>query len=102
MTRHMPATNPPAAADCLTDLLRLEDDAAEIALTPNLPKIRMRFNPAKSLLAALAACMIQGIERVTPILYFSLRGVEVKVDGVRPDMPPKMESITYEIIADTD
>jgi uncharacterized OsmC-like protein len=28
--------------------------------------------------------------------------VEVRVDGVRQDAPPKMESITYEIIVDTD
>jgi uncharacterized OsmC-like protein len=46
--------------------------------------------------------MIKGIERVTPILKFQLRGVEVKVDGVRQDVPPRMESITYEIIVDTD
>jgi len=60
------------------------------------------FNPAELLLAAMAACMIKGIERVTPILNFSLRGVEVIMDGVRQDVPPKMESITYEIIVDTD
>ena len=30
------------------------------------------------------------------------RGVEVRVDGVRQDVPPKMESITYELIVDTD
>lgn len=60
------------------------------------------FNPAELLLAALTACMVKGIERVTPILKFQLRGVEVKVDGVRQDVPPKMESIRYEIIVDTD
>jgi uncharacterized OsmC-like protein len=43
-----------------------------------------------------------GIERVTPILKFELRGVEVRVTGVRQDAPPKMESIAYEIIVDTD
>jgi uncharacterized OsmC-like protein len=59
------------------------------------------FNPAELLLAALSACMIKGIERVTPMLGFSIRGVEVKIDGVRQDVPPKMESITYEIIVDT-
>ena len=36
------------------------------------------------------------------MLKFSLRGVEVRVEGVRQDVPPKMESITYEIIVDTD
>jgi len=60
------------------------------------------FNPAELLLAALSACMIKGIERVTPILKFELRGVEVIVDGVRQDVPPKMEAIRYEIIVDTD
>lgn len=60
------------------------------------------FNPAELLLAALSACMIKGIERVTPILKFQLRGVEVIVDGVRQDVPPKMESIRYQIVVDTD
>ena len=54
------------------------------------------------LLAALSACIIKGIERVTPTLKFSLRGVEVRIEGVRQDVPPKMESISYEIIVDTD
>jgi uncharacterized OsmC-like protein len=60
------------------------------------------FNPAELLLAALSACIIKGIERITPILKFELRGVEVRVEGVRQDVPPKMESITYEIIVDSD
>jgi uncharacterized OsmC-like protein len=60
------------------------------------------FNPAELLLAALSACMIKGIERVTPILKFDLRGVEVRVHGVRQDVPPRLESITYEIVVDTD
>jgi uncharacterized OsmC-like protein len=60
------------------------------------------FNPAELLLAALAACMIKGIERVTPLLGFALRGVTVEVDGVRQDVPPRMESIRYEIVVDTD
>ena len=60
------------------------------------------FNPAELLLAALSACMIKGIERVVPLLHFRLRGVEVHVHGVRQDVPPKMESIRYEIIVDSD
>jgi uncharacterized OsmC-like protein len=76
--------------------------SAEITLDTDLAGNPDAFNPAELLLAALSACMIKGIERVTPLLHFSLRGVEVKVDGVRQDVPPKMESITYEIIVDTD
>ena len=40
--------------------------------------------------------------RVTPMLDFKLNGIEVVIDGVRQDVPPKMESIDYEIIVDTD
>ena len=76
--------------------------SAEITLDTDLAGRPDAFNPAELLLAALSACIIKGIERVAPTLKFSLRGVEVRVDGVRQDVPPKMESITYEIIVDTD
>ena len=86
--------------DAHGSLARCKD--AEIALDTDLAGNRDAFNPAELLLAALSACMIKGIERVMPILKFSLRGVEVRVHGVRQDVPPKMESITYEIVVDTD
>jgi uncharacterized OsmC-like protein len=60
------------------------------------------FNPAELFLAAIAACMIKGIERVLPTLKFEVRGVEVKLHGVRQDSPPKMISVNYELIVDTD
>lgn len=76
--------------------------SAEIRLDTDLNGNSDAFNPAELLLAAITACMIKGIERVTPILKFSLRGVTVRIEGVRQDIPPKMESITYEILVDTD
>lgn len=75
---------------------------AEIPLDTDLAGNPQAFNPAELLLAALSACIIKGIERVIPILQFDLRGVEVRVDGVRQDVPPKLESISHEIIVDTD
>jgi len=60
------------------------------------------FNPAELLLAAIAAGMIRGIERVTPMLRFNLRGGETNIHGVRQDSPPRMESIAYEIVVETD
>jgi uncharacterized OsmC-like protein len=75
---------------------------ASITLDTDLAGRRDAFNPAELLLAALAACMIKGIERVMPILKFELRGVEVRLHGVRQDVPPKMESIDYEILVDSD
>lgn len=75
---------------------------AQITLDTNLQGNPNAFNPAELLLAAVSACMIKGIERVIPMLNFKLSGVEVKVHGIRQDIPPKMESITYEIIVDSD
>ena len=75
---------------------------ATIALDTDMAGSPDALNPAELLLAALAACIIKGIERVVPILKFDLRGVEVRVHGVRQDVPPRMESISYEIEIDTD
>lgn len=75
---------------------------AEIILDTDLSGRPDAFNPAELFLASIAACMIKGIERVTPKLNFSLRGVEVRLRGVRQDSPPRMVSINYELIVDTD
>lgn len=75
---------------------------ADIMLDTDLAGRRDAFNPAELLLAALSACMLKSIERVAPILNFQLRGVEVRVHGMRQDVPPRMESIDYEILVDTD
>jgi uncharacterized OsmC-like protein len=86
--------------DAHGSLVRCKD--AELVLDTDLAGRRDAFNPAELLLAALAACMLKGIERVTPILKFRLRGVDVKVHGVRRDVPPGMASIDYEIVVDSD
>lgn len=75
---------------------------SEIVLDTDVNGRPDAFNPAELLLAAVAACMIKGIERVTPMLKFNHRGVEVKLHGVRQDSPPMMVSIDYELIVDTD
>lgn len=75
---------------------------AELVLDTDLAGRMDAFNPAELLLAAVSACMIKGIERVAPILQFQFRGVEVRVHGVRQDVPPRLESIDYEILVDSD
>ena len=76
--------------------------AARLGLDTD-PKGRVdAFNPAELLLAAVAACMIKNIERVAPMLKLVIRGVEVSLHGVRQDSPPKIASLTYELIVDTD
>ena len=75
---------------------------AEIVLDTDVKGRPDAFNPAELFLAAIAACMIKGIERAIPMLKFNMRGVEVKLHGIRQDSPPKMISIDYELIVDTD
>jgi uncharacterized OsmC-like protein len=81
---------------------RAETKSAEITLDTDLAGRPDAFNPAELLLAAVAACMIKGIERVSPMIHFDVRGVEVRLHGVRQDSPPRMVSIDYELIVDTD
>ena len=75
---------------------------AKIILDTDVKGRSDAFNPAELLLAALAACMIKGVERVMPMIQFNLRGVEVVLHGVRQDSPPLMSAIDYELIVDTD
>jgi len=76
--------------------------SSEILLDTDLAGRADAFNPAELLLAAVAACMIKGIERVAPMLHFDLRGAEVSLHGVRQDSPPKIVSIEYRLLIDTD
>jgi uncharacterized OsmC-like protein len=75
---------------------------AELVLDTSLAGRRDAFNPAELLLAAVAACMIKSIERVTPILNFDLRGVEISLHATRQDSPPKIIEIDYVLTVDTD
>ena len=75
--------------------------SASIVLDTDVKGRLDAFNPAELLLAAVAACMIKGIERVSPLLDFTFDGVEVQLQGQRQDSPPKMVAITYELIVDT-
>src|SRR3990167_9876241 len=74
---------------------------AVLVLDTDLAGRRDAFNPAELFLASIAACILKGIERVTPLLGFQLEGVEVRLHGQRQDAPPKMVSVTYEILVVT-
>jgi uncharacterized OsmC-like protein len=76
-------------------------DASLIADT-DLAGRRDALNPAELLLAALAACILKGAERVLPVLGFRLRSIDVRLHGVRQDSPPRLVSIDYVITVDTD
>jgi uncharacterized OsmC-like protein len=74
---------------------------AEVTLDTDLAGRRDAMNPVELLLAALAACMLKGIERVTPMLHFQIDGAEVRLEAVRQDVPPKLTLIRYEIFVDS-
>jgi uncharacterized OsmC-like protein len=78
-----------------------ECKAATVTLDTALSGRDDALNPAELLLAALAACIIKGIERVAPMLRFAFDGVEVRIHGVRQEVPPRLERIDYEILVDT-
>ena len=75
---------------------------AQVMLDTDLAGRRDAMNPVELLLSALAACMLKGIERVTPMLSFQLDGAEVQLEAIRQDAPPKLTLIRYEIVVDTD
>jgi len=75
---------------------------ARLVLDTDLAGRLDAFNPAELFLASIAACMLKGIERVMPLLGFQLEGAEVRLHGVRQDAPPKMLSVTYDLVIDTD
>ena len=60
------------------------------------------FNPAELFLASIAACLIKGAERVAPMINFHLQGVDVKIHATRQDSPPKILSVEYDLVVDTD
>lgn len=76
--------------------------AAEVMLDTDLAGRSDAMNPVELLLAALAACMLKGLERVTPMLQFQFEGAEVRLEALRQDAPPKLTLIRYEIVLDSD
>lgn len=67
---------------------------AEITLDTDVNGRGDAFNPAELMLAAVAACIIKNIERVSPRIGFDFRGVTVRVHGERQDRPPRMARVT--------
>ncbi|MBN9315486.1 MAG: OsmC family protein [Devosia sp.] len=75
---------------------------ASVVLDTTLAGRPDAFNPVELLLAALAACMLKGVERSAPMIRFEFRSASVKLHAVRQDAPPKLVSIDYELAVDTD
>lgn len=74
---------------------------ARVVLDTDLAGRRDAMNPVELMLAALAACMLKGIERVTPMLQFDLDAADVTLEATRQDAPPKVTLIRYRIVLDS-
>jgi uncharacterized OsmC-like protein len=74
---------------------------AEVALGTDLVGRPSAMNPVELLLAALAACMIKGVERIAPSLKFQFDGIDLRLTAERQDAPPKLISIRYQIVVAT-
>lgn len=74
---------------------------AEVRLATDMEGRKDALNPVELLLAALAACMIKGAERVVPTLKFQLDGMSVALQADRQDAPPKLTQVRYQITVDT-
>lgn len=59
------------------------------------------FNPVELLLAALAACMIKGINRVAPTLNFTFTSVDVALVAHRPSTDAHITDIEYTVTVAT-
>lgn len=81
---------------------RASAKSAELVLDTGLAGRNDAFNPVELLLAALAACMIKGIERVTPMIGFDLDGVEINLEAERQDSPPRVTRIRYDLAVRTE
>ncbi|VAW61160.1 hypothetical protein MNBD_GAMMA10-41 [hydrothermal vent metagenome] len=75
---------------------------AKLVIDTDLKGRADAFNPAELLLAAVAACILKNMERIAPIIHFEYQAVSIRVHGERQDSPPKMSSIEYEIIIESD
>lgn len=75
--------------------------SATVDLDTDLSGRNDAMNPVELLLAALAACIIKGIERVAPMIHFSFDAVELSIEADRQDAPPKLTQIRYRLLVKT-
>ena len=64
---------------------------AKVVLDTGMAGRRNAMNPVELLLSALAACMLKGIARVTPMLSFQIERAEIPLKATRKDAPPQRE-----------
>lgn len=75
---------------------------ATLAIDTSLAGRPDALNPVELLLAALAACMIKGIERVAGTLGVNYSTVQVELSARRPKEEARLEDIEYLVTIETE
>jgi uncharacterized OsmC-like protein len=82
-------------------LATVSNQTAEVSLGVDLAGNQDALNPMELLMGALSACMIKGINRLTPLLGLQIDGVTMEITATRRDTPPGVESMHYRIVVDS-
>ncbi len=53
------------------------------------------FNAAETLLAAFGTCLVTNINSISRQMHLKIEGVEIEVEGIRLENPPRISRINY-------
>ncbi len=59
------------------------------------------LNPAELLLAAFGGCLLKNISKLAPKMHLMIDAARVQVTGMRQDSPPRIASISYQLVLTT-
>ena len=82
-------------------LATVSNDTAGVSLGIDMAGNEDALNPMELLMGALSACMLKGINRLTPLLGLTINGVNIEISATRRDTPPGVESMHYRIVVDS-
>lgn len=74
---------------------------SEVSLGTDMEGNDDALNPMEILMGALCACMLKGINRVSPLIGLTINGVSISVSAERQDSPPQVATMRYRIAVDS-
>ena len=91
-------------------LTKLTDTSGKARATGKAEEVRLDIardsnpdllNPAELLLAAFGGCLLKNISKLAPKMRLVIDDVRVEVTGMREDSPPRIASISYQLVLTT-
>jgi uncharacterized OsmC-like protein len=79
----------------------VSNDSTEVPLGTDMEGNDDALNPMEMLMGALCACMLKGINRVSPLIGLTVDGVSIAVSAERQDTPPSVAAMHYRISVDS-